>query len=134
MKSNFNCYIILEIQLSIRDCYLKGLFINFKYITFFSCPTKRNIFCKRSISIKPLLTRNNWEKREHKVSPTEYYYIYYIYNTDWLCAPFFLNYFESRVVLSRWTFYKKCFFRWGTKKTIFFKNWWTIPLKVRNTS
>ena len=33
---------------------LKGLFTNFEYITFFSCPTKRNIFCKRSISIKQL--------------------------------------------------------------------------------
>ena len=31
----------------------------------------------------------------HKVSPTNYYYIYYICNTDWLCAPFFLNYLES---------------------------------------
>ena len=33
---------------------LKGLFTNFKYITFFSCPTERNIFYERFISIKPL--------------------------------------------------------------------------------
>ena len=33
---------------------LKGLFTNFEYITFFSCPTERNIFYKRFISIKPL--------------------------------------------------------------------------------
>ena len=33
---------------------LKGLFINFEYISFFSCPTERNIFYKRFISIKPL--------------------------------------------------------------------------------
>ena len=34
--------------------YLKGLFTNFEYITFFSCPTERNIFYERFISIKPL--------------------------------------------------------------------------------
>ena len=34
--------------------YLKGLFTNFEYITFFSCPTKRNIFYKKFISIKQL--------------------------------------------------------------------------------
>ena len=33
---------------------LKGLFTNFEYIKFFSCPTERNIFYKRFISIKPL--------------------------------------------------------------------------------
>ena len=33
---------------------LKGLFTNFEYIRFFSFPTKRNIFCERSISIKQL--------------------------------------------------------------------------------
>ena len=30
------------------------MFTNFEYITFFSCPTERNIFYKRFISIKPL--------------------------------------------------------------------------------
>ena len=33
---------------------LKGLFTNFKYITFFSCPNGRIIFYERVISIKPL--------------------------------------------------------------------------------
>ena len=33
---------------------LKRLFTNFEYITFFSCPTERNIFYKRFILIKPL--------------------------------------------------------------------------------
>ena len=33
---------------------LKRLFTNFEYITFFLCPTERNIFYKRFISIKPL--------------------------------------------------------------------------------
>ena len=33
---------------------LKELFTNFEYITFYSCPTERNIFYKRFISINPL--------------------------------------------------------------------------------
>ena len=33
---------------------LKWLFTNFEYITFFSCPTERNISYERFISIKPL--------------------------------------------------------------------------------
>ena len=41
----------------------------------------------------------------------------------------FSQLFRVRVVLSRWTFYKKCFFRWGTKKMLYIQNWWTIPLK-----
>jgi len=40
----------------IRVCppNLKGLFTNFEYITFFSCPNRRNVFCERSILIKQL--------------------------------------------------------------------------------
>ena len=64
----------------------RGLLTYIEYITFFSCPNKRNIFCERSISIKKTLTRNNWENGMLKVSPTEYCYIY---NKDWLWAPFF---------------------------------------------
>ena len=41
----------------------------------------------------------------------------------------FSQLFRVRVVLSRWTFHKKCFFRWGTKKMLYIQNWWTIPLK-----
>jgi len=44
-----------------------------------------------------------------------------------LCT-LFSQLFRVRVVLSRWTFYKKCFFRWGTKKMLYIQNWWTIPL------
>ena len=40
----------------------------------------------------------------------------------------FSQLFRVRVVLSRWTFHKKCFFRWGTKKMLYIQNWWTIPL------
>ena len=110
----------------VRAC-LKGLFTNFEYITFFSCPTKRNIFCKRSISIKPL-----WleiiEKRgcTKSVRPSTIIYIIYIHGLT-LCT-LFSQLFRVRVVLSRWTFYKKCFFRWGTKKMLYIQNWWTIPL------
>ena len=43
-----------KLKLVLLSNYLKGLFTNFEYITFFSCPTKRNIFCNRFISIKPL--------------------------------------------------------------------------------
>ena len=77
---------------SLRKCprlgYLKGLFTNFEYITFFSCPTKRNIFYERFISIKPL-----WlEIIEKKGAQSQSVYIYNICNStrsDWLCAPFF---------------------------------------------
>ena len=68
---------------------LKGLFTNFEYITFFSCPTERNIFYKRFISIKPL-----WleiiEKRgcTKSVRPSTVIYIIYITRTDFV-HPFF---------------------------------------------
>ena len=32
--------------------------------------------------------------------------------------------------LSRWTFHKKCFFRWDTKKMLCIQNQWTIPLNT----
>ena len=67
------------IQLGILT--LKGLFTNFEYIKNFSCPTERNIFYEKVHLDKTTLTRNNWENRVHKVSPTEYYHIYYSYNT-----------------------------------------------------
>ena len=99
---------------------LKGLFTNFEYKTFFPCPNKRNIFCERFI-LKKQLTLEIIEKIGCLVSPTEYCYIYYIYNTNWLChfEHLFLNYFGSEFFLSRWTLYKKCFFRWGTKKLLY---------------
>ena len=75
----------------LRSWTSKGLLTNFEYITFFSCPTDRNIFYKKFISIKPL-----WleiiEKKGYTKSVRVY--IYNIYNStrsDWLCAPSFLN-------------------------------------------
>ena len=44
----------------------------------------------------------------------------------------FSQLFRVRLVLSRWTFYKKCFFRWGTNKMLYIQNWWTIPLNSFN--
>ena len=64
-----------------------------------------------------------------KVSPC---YIYNIYNStrsDWLWAPYFLNYFESELFYWDGPF-TKSFFRWGTKKMLYIQNWWTIPLKI----
>ena len=78
------------IGLQLLQEYLKGLFINFEYITFFSCPTKRNIFYKRFISIKPL-----WleiiEKKGCTKSVRVIYIIYIIVlgQTDFV-HPFFL--------------------------------------------
>ena len=70
---------------------------------------------------KTTLTRNNWENRVLKVSPTEYCYIYYVYNTDWLCAPFFLNYFESEWFYRDEPFIKNVSFGGARKKCYIFK-------------
>ena len=67
------------------------------------------------------LIRNNWGNRVLKGSPTEYYYIYYIYNTDWLCAPFFLNYFESEWFFRDEPFIKNVSFGGAQKKYYIFK-------------
>ena len=112
---------------------LKGLFTNFEYITFFSCPTIRNIFCKRSISIKPLWLETI-EKRgcPKSVRPSTVIYIIYITPTDF--EHHSSQILRVRVVLSRWTFYKKGFFRWDTKKMLYIQNWCTIPLSVEGTN
>ena len=72
-------------QTFLHKCSLKGLFTNFEYITFFSCPTERNIFYKRSISIKPLWLEIN-EKRgcTKSVRPSTIIYIIYITRTDFV--------------------------------------------------
>ena len=66
----------------IRNC-LKELFTDFEYIVFCWLPYERNIFCKRSISIKQL-----WLEIIEKigcsksVQPSTVIYVYYIYSTD----------------------------------------------------
>ena len=57
--------------------------------------------------------------------PSTLIYIIYITRTDF--EHYFSQLFWVRVVLSRWTFYKKCLFRWDTKKVLYLQNWWTIP-------
>ena len=64
-----------------------------------------------------------------KVSPIEYCYIYYINITRTDVEHHFSQLYRVRFVLSRWTFYRKCFFCWGTKKMLYIQNWWTIPLR-----
>ena len=91
--------------------YLKGIVHQFwKYITFFRATTKETFLWKVHLD-KTALTRNNWENRMLKVSPTEYCYIYIIYITWTAFEHLFSQLFRVKVVLSRWTFYKKCFFR-----------------------
>ena len=97
---------------------LKGLFTNFEYIAFCSCLNNINIFYKRSISIK-LLWLEIIEKRgcTKSVRPSTIIYIIYITRTDF--EHHFSQLFRVRVVLSRWTFHKKCFLWWGTKKMLY---------------
>jgi len=73
---------------------IKGIVHQFWIYNIFFEPHRKKIFYERFISIKPLWFEIIEKKRVHKVSPC---YIYDIYNStrsDWLCAPFFLNYFE----------------------------------------
>ena len=100
---------------------LKGIVHQFWIynICFVALPKKH--FLWKVHLAKTTLTRNNWEKRVHKVTPTEDYYIYYIYNTDWLCAPFFLNYFESEWFYRDEPFIKYVSFGWARKKCYIFK-------------
>ena len=106
------------------------MFTNFEYITFFSCPTKRNIFYKRLISIKPL-----WLEIIEKKGCTKsvrVICIYNIYNSDWadwLWALYFLNCFESELFYRDGPFIKNvCFVE--TQKMLHIQNWWTVPLKT----
>ena len=43
-------------------------------------------------------------------------------------STIFFQLFRVRVVISRRTFYKKSFFRWGTKKMLYIQNRLIIPL------
>ena len=102
----------------------KGFFTNFEYTTFFSCLNKRNISYGRSISIKQLwleIIENNGVQSQTVL----YILLLYITWTDF--EHNFYQLFRVRVVLSRWTFYKKCFFCWDTKKMLYIQNWLTIP-------
>ena len=107
------------------------MFTKFEYITFFSCPNRRNIFNRRFISKKHL-----WLEVIDKIGcsksvrPSTVIYIIYIYITRTDFEHNFNQLFRVRVVLSRWTFHEKCFFCWDTKKMLYIQNWWTIPLST----
>ena len=62
--------------------FLKGIIHQFWIYNIFFVPHRKKHFLWKVHLDKTTLTRKNWEKRMHKVSPTKYYYIYYIYNTD----------------------------------------------------
>ena len=72
----------------------------------------------------------------HKVSPC---YIYNIFNStqsDWLWAPYFLNYFESKLFYRDAPFIeKKVSFVKTRNFFLFIQNWWRIPLMslMKNT-
>ena len=107
---------------------LKRFFTNFEYITFFSCPNKRNIFYKRSMWFKQFwfeIIEKIWCSKSVRLSTV--IYILYITPTDF--EHHFSQLFRVRVVLSKWTFYKKCFF-WDTKKICYSQKWWAIPLNT----
>ena len=99
------------------------------WIYIFSWPNRRNIFCKRSISIKQLRLEIIEEIGCSKsVRPSTVIYIIYITRSDF--EHHFSQLFLIRVILSRWTFYKKCFFCWDTKKMLYIQNWWKIPSRT----
>ena len=94
------------------DICLEGLFTNLEYITFFSCLNRKKHFSWEVDLVKTTLTRNNWENRLLKFSPTEYCYKYiiiYKYNTDWLWASFFLI-ISSQSCFIKVNLPQKCFF------------------------
>ena len=66
---------------------LIGIVHQFRIYIFFLCQQKKSFLWKVHLDITSL---RNWENRVAKVSPTEYCYLSYIYNTDWLWAPYFL--------------------------------------------
>ena len=96
---------------------LKGLFTNFVYSTFFSCFNKRNIFYKESNSIKQLwleiIEKIGYSK---SVRPSTVIYIIYIYNTDWLWAPF-LSIISSQSCFIKMDLLWKVFFFETRKKS-----------------
>ena len=109
---------------------IKAIVHQFWIYNIFLCPNRKIFFIKG-----PPRKNNNSDSKQlrkmvPKVSPCYIYNIYKSTRSDWLWAPYFLNYFESELFLSRWTFYKKCFFCWDTKEMLYIQNWWTIPSKV----
>ena len=55
-----------------------------------------------------------------------------LYSAGSTLCTLFSQLFRVRVVYSRWTFYKKCFFVGARKKMLYIQNLWTIPLKMKD--
>ena len=73
----------------------KGIVHQFWIYNIFFVPQRKKHFLWKVHLDKTTLTRNNWEKWCSK--SVRVIYIYNIYNStrsDWLWAPYFLNYFE----------------------------------------
>ena len=100
-----------------KKTLLKGLFTNFDYITLLSWLNGRNIFYERSISIKQL-----WNEIIEKIGSSKSVrlstVIYTIYITRPEIEHHFSQLFRVSVVLSRWTFHKKCFSFDKTRKNV----------------
>jgi len=97
---------------------LKGLFTNFKYITFFSCPNERNIFYERFISIKPL-----WLEIMEKNGAQSQFALYInniltvLGRTDFEHIIFSI--ISSQSCFNEMDLLQKYFFCWGKKFYIF---------------
>ena len=106
---------------------IKGIVHQFWiYIKFFSCVNERNIFYKRSISIKQLwleiIEKIGCSKSVRPSTVTNY--VYNMYNStrsDWRWAPYFLNYFESGLFYWGRPFIKDVSFIETRKKCYIFK-------------
>ena len=104
------------------------MFTNFEYITFFSCPTERNIFYKRFISIKPL-----WleiiEKKGCTKSVRVIYIIYIIVlgRTDFV-HPFF-SIISSQSGFIEMDLLQKMFLLVGHEKNVIYSKLVNNPFK-----
>ena len=68
---------------------LEGIVYQFWMNNIFVVSQQKKHFLWKVYLDETTLTQNNGENRVLKVSPTKFCYIYYIYNTEWLWAPFF---------------------------------------------
>ena len=85
---------------------------------------------------KTTLIRNNWEKGCTKSVRVIYVYIYNIYSStrsDRLCAPSFLNYFESEWFYRDGPFTKNVSFG-GARKNVIYSKLVNNPFKCKLTS
>jgi len=123
---------ILLIYHSVKNfqiVYLKALFINLSICHFLMSQQKKTLW-KVHLD-KTTLKRGNWENRMLKVGLTEYSYIYFIYNTDWL-STIFLNYFESELFQRDTPSIKNVSFV-ETQKNIIYSNLVNNPLTATHT-